>query len=264
VDLSANRMGCAGCYAIDDVLKARSLELGERNDNGGERKGVEAMQVDLEGNMVFQEVMNCVTHGLGVLLSLKGTSLLMEKVRGLPYHYWLSCRIYCASIMVLYTSSTLYHSFFALKKTKYIFQVFDKCAIYLLIAGSYTPFFMIALHHEPAWQRLLWFIWTCAISGILVEMFLPLWKHKKKFSLVMYLGMGWSCLVCVPDLVEVLSLRAMGLIVAGGVAYTGGVPFFVRNNNLDHSIWHMFVLAGSVFHWLCVFWYVAVPRVDPY
>ena len=114
--------------------------------------------------------MNCVTHGLGILLGTLGTYLLTRQVQHLPPHYNISCAIYSASIIVLYTSSTLYHSFFALKKTKFIFKVFDRCAIYLLIAGSYTPFLMIALHHEPKWSMyLLLFIWTCAISGILVE-----------------------------------------------------------------------------------------------
>mmetsp|Transcript_8828 Transcript_8828/g.15347 ORF Transcript_8828/g.15347 Transcript_8828/m.15347 type:complete len:90 (-) Transcript_8828:264-533(-) len=84
----------------------------------------------------------------------------------------------------------------------------------------------------------------------------PLWKHKPKFSLAMYLGMGWSCLICMNDLVSSLPMEALYYLVAGGVAYTSGVPFFVRNNNLDHSIWHCFVLAGSIFHWLCVYLYV--------
>mmetsp|Transcript_20791 Transcript_20791/g.43813 ORF Transcript_20791/g.43813 Transcript_20791/m.43813 type:complete len:211 (+) Transcript_20791:2-634(+) len=210
--------------------------------------------------MVFQEVMNCITHGLGIALGSFGTYLLSQQVQGLPSHYNRSCAIYSASLIVLYTSSTLYHSFFALQKTKFIFKVFDKCAIYLLIAGSYSPFLMIALHHLPHWSMyLLRFIWVCALSGIFVEASYPTWKHKSKFSLAMYLGMGWCCLVCLPDLVQVLPKEAMALMVAGGVSYTGGVPFFVRNNNLDHSIWHMFVLAGSVFHWLCVYWYVAIP-----
>ena len=118
----------------------------------------------------ISQVMNCVTHGLGILLGTLGTYLLTKQVQHLPPHYNMSCAIYSASIIVLYTSSTLYHSFFALKKTKFIFKVFDRCAIYLLIAGSYTPFLMIALHHEPKWSMyLLLFIWTCAISGILVE-----------------------------------------------------------------------------------------------
>lgn len=201
------------------------------------------VKVDLEGNMVFQEVstfgislcvclfccdltfflfhfqvMNCVTHGLGILLATVGTYLLHHQISGCPSHYILSCAIYSASLIVLYTSSTLYHSFFALKKTKFIFKVFDRCAIYLLIAGSYTPFLMIALHHEPKWSlHLLLFIWLCAISGVLVEALVMEWKHKSKFSLAMYLGMGWSCLVCLPDLVEVLHQNALALLVAGGV-----------------------------------------------
>lgn len=207
------------------------------------------------------QVMNCVTHGLGILLGTVGTFLLTKQVKNLPSYYIISCAIYSASVILLYTSSTLYHSFFALKKTKFIFKVFDRCAIYLLIAGSYTPFLMIALHHEPKWSlHLLLFIWACAISGILVEAFFMTWKHKSKFSLSMYLGMGWSTLACVTDMMEVLPNNALALIFAGGVAYTAGVPFFVRNNNLDHSIWHLFVLAGSIFHWLSIYWYVAIPK----
>lgn len=253
VDLSANRIGFRGCFAIEEALKGRM-------ENERCEDGELPVQIDLEGNMVFQEVMNCVTHGLGILLGTLGTYLLNNQISGCPSHYTLSCAIYSASVIVLYTSSTLYHSFFALKKTKFIFQVFDKCAIYILIAGSYTPFLMIALHHEPLWSlHLLLFIWACAISGILVEALAMQWEHKKKFSLAMYLGMGWSCMTCMPDLVEVLPMSALMLVVAGGVSYTGGVPFFVRNNNLDHSIWHLFVLAGSIFHWLAVYWYVAIP-----
>ena len=152
------------------------------------------------------------------------------------------------------------------------------CAIYILIAGSYTPFLMII--QPDHWLKLLAFIWVCSLAGILVEAILPLWKHKPKFSLTMYLGkfvyllysylfptltfhclsctgMGWTCLICLEDLATALSTNAIYCIVAGGVAYTGGVPFFVRNSNLDHSIWHCFVLAGSIFHWLCVYLYVA-------
>ena len=222
VDLSANRIGFRGCFAIEEALKEQMKVL---NNEGGEGKShIPSMQVDLEGNMVFQEVMNCVTHGLGILLGTLGTYLLSKQVSGRPSHYIISCAIYSASLIVLYTSSTLYHSFFALTKTKHIFKVFDRCAIYLLIAGSYTPFLMIALHHEPMWSlHLLLFIWACAISGVLVEALASQWKHKSKFSLTMYLGMGWSCMACLPDLLEVLPRSAVALMVAGGVAYTGGV-----------------------------------------
>jgi len=251
VDLCVNQMGFYGVFAIEKGLKNRRERL--------KAQGVddEDILVDLEGNMVFQEVMNCVTHGLGILLGTIGSFVLASKVRGMENHYKLSCAVYSISLVVLYMSSTLYHSFFALLRTRYIFQVFDKCAIYILIAGSYTPFLTIVLHHKPLWSgSLLAFIWVCALSGIGVEAFFPLWKYRPRFSLAMYLGMGWSCLICMHDFVEILPANALYLIIAGGVAYTSGVPFFVRNNNLDHSIWHVFVIAGSFFHWLCVYLYV--------
>ena len=139
------------------------------------------------------------------------------------------------SLLVLYTSSTLYHSFFALMITRYVFEVLDKCAIYILIAGSYTPYLQICLHDKPKWSiYLLAFIWFCAIAGVSVEACFPAWKYKPTFSLSMYLGMGWACVVCLPDLIEVVPQVTLHLLILGGVAYTGGVPFFVRNNNLDH------------------------------
>jgi len=251
IDLCVNQIGFYGVFAIEKALKNRKERLKAQGIDDDE------ILVDLEGNMVFQEVMNCVTHGLGILLGTIGTYFLAAKVEGMERRYKVSCAVYSTSLVVLYTSSTLYHSFFALLRTRYIFQVFDKCAIYILIAGSYTPFLTIALHHKPLWSAaLLTFIWVCAIGGIGVEAFFPLWKYRKTFSLAMYLGMGWSCLACMHDFVEILPMNALYLIVAGGVAYTGGVPFFVRNNNLDHSIWHVFVIAGSFFHWLCIYLYV--------
>ena len=259
VDVSANRLGFYGVFAIEKGLRnrrERRLAQGIDDDD---------ILIDLEGNLIFQEVMNCVTHGMGIILGTIGSFVLASKVKGMERHYRLSCMIYSISLVVLYMSSTLYHSFFALTRTRYIFQVFDKCAIYILIAGSYTPFLSIVLHHKPMWSKsLLGFIWTCALSGVSVEAFAPLWKFRKSFSLAMYLGMGWSCMVCMSDFAEILPTNALYLILAGGVAYTSGVPFFVRNSNLDHSIWHVFVLAGSFFHWLTVYYYVVEVDTTPF
>jgi len=244
VDLSVNRIGFGGCIAIEEAL-----------DNlGGKKK----MEVDMGGNLVFQEIMNTVTHGLGVILSIIGSSLLHRRVHDKPINYVISCGVYSASLLILYLSSTLYHSFFAMRVTQTIFSVLDHCAIYILIAGSYTPYLQISLAHKPIWsQYLLGFIWVCCFGGLIVEAFYPRWEYKGRFSLAMYLGMGWCCVVCLPDLVEVLPSNAVKLLILGGVGYTSGVPFFVRNNNLDHSIWHMFVLIASMFHWFGVFLYVA-------
>eukprot|EP00804_Cyclotella_cryptica_P003800 CCRYP_008942-RE/>CCRYP_008942-RE protein AED:0.36 eAED:0.36 QI:119/1/1/1/0/0/3/534/615 len=250
VDLSINRIGFRGCYELERALKEQ-MGKSSLTDNGPH------LMVNLDANMVLQEVMNSVTHGLGIVLAIIAACLLTKRAQGLPSHYVISCAIYSTALIVLYTISTLYHSFFALPTVKFIFKVIDRCAIYVLIAGSYSPFLMIALQHNEVWSmHLLLFIWACAFGGMFVEATMWHWKHKPKFSLSLYLFMGWSCLICFPDLVNVLSSNALGLLVAGGVSYTAGIPFFVRNSHLDHAIWHLFVLVGSICHWLCVYLHV--------
>lgn len=248
VDLSANRIGFRGCLAIEQAMLKRHPETHPFLD------------LDLDGNLVFQEVMNGVTHGLGILMAMVGSTLLYQRTKNMSTTHFVACSIYSASLLLLYTSSTLYHSFFTMINTKYIFAALDKCAIYILIAGSYTPFLQIALGHIPMWSIwLLLFIWACCFLGIYVQATLPDWKHKQRFSLLMYLGMGWACVMSLHDLMAALPSRAIQLMALGGVGYTAGVPFFVRNNNLDHSIWHLFVLAGSVSHWLAIYIYVVPP-----
>jgi len=249
IDLSANHCGYHGCIAVERALQAR------------EQKGMSTIIIDLEGNLVFQEICNGITHGLGVLMAFCGAWLLSNVVADKPSKlHSVSCGIYSTSLVVLYTSSTLYHSFFSMRHTKWVFEVLDKSAIYILIAGSYTPFLTIVLHHEPIYSiGLLIFLWVLCFLGIGVEFGCPTWAHKGKFSLAMYLGMGWSAIVCLPEVARILPRRPMDLMVLGGVAYTTRVPFFVRNNNLDHAIWHLFVLAGSIFHWCGIYFFVA-PR----
>jgi hemolysin III len=202
--------------------------------------------------------MNGITHGLGVVLSVIGGSLLSNRVQDQSLTHQISCSVYTTSLLVLYLSSTLYHSLYSLQHTKYIFQVMDKCAIYVLIAGSYTPFLTVMFADKPIYSvGLLGFIWTCCFLGISVEAFVPTWKWRPFFSLCMYLGLGWAAMTCLPETGHRLPMRCIHLIILGGVGYTAGVPFFVRNNNMDHAIWHLFVLSGSIFHWLAVYLYVA-------
>jgi hemolysin III len=250
VDLSANFIGRHGIAGIEKAVVERNLQA---------RGPEDLLTVNLEGNLVFQEIMNAFTHGLGLLLAVIGCFLMSRRVADRSHLHIISCGVYSTSLVVLYTSSTLYHSFFTMQNTKYIFEVLDKCAIYILIAGSYTPFLQIILAHEPLWSiGLLSFIWVCGTLGILVEAFLPIWKYRTAFSLAMYLGMGWASLVCLPEAGSLLPDNAIRLVILGGVAYTSGVPFYVRSNHLDHAIWHLFVLAGSMFHWFGIYLYVAV------
>jgi hemolysin III len=209
--------------------------------------------------------MNGITHGLGVLLSLYGGYLLSQRVHHQSYTHAISCGIYTSSLLALYLSSTLYHSFFTMLNTRYIFQVMDKCAIYILIAGSYTPFLQILMGDQLVFSYgLLGCLWLFGGLGIAVEAMYPTWKWKGTFSLSMYLGMGWAALLCLPHMKERLPTGCIHLVVLGGVAYTAGVPFFVRNNNLDHAIWHLFVLSGSILHWMAVFIYVAPKPLPVY
>ena len=137
--------------------------------------------------------MNAVTHCVGVLLSIVGGRLLSLEVRDTTVTHRISCAIYTVSLLLLYLSSTLFHSFFAMVNTRDVFRVMDKCAIYVLIAGSYTPFMQILLSDQPIYSfGLLGFIWMCCVLGISVEALYPNWKHKTMFSLSMYLGMGVS------------------------------------------------------------------------
>jgi hemolysin III len=132
-----------------------------------------------------------------------------------------------------------------------------------LIAGSYTPFLQILFADKPIWSvGLLGFIWLCGVLGIMVEAFYPTWRYRPMFSLTMYLGMGWAAMICLPDMAERLPQGCINYLVLGGVGYTAGVPFFVRDNNLDHAIWHLFVMSGSIFHWVGIYVYVA-PRPLP-
>uniref|UniRef100_A0A7S3L3E5 Uncharacterized protein n=1 Tax=Amphora coffeiformis TaxID=265554 RepID=A0A7S3L3E5_9STRA len=247
VDLSANFIGHVGCEVVDQAVM-------KMNTNAG----AVILTVDLEGNLVFQEIMNAVTHGLGVILAFVGSFLMSRRVADKDSRHVISCAVYNTSLIVLYTSSTLYHSFFSLQNTKYIFEVLDKCAIYILIAGSYTPFLTIVLGHEPIWSYgLLGFIWACCVFGIGVDASFPVWRYRNVFSLAMYVGMGWCCCICLPEVASLLPENAIRLMILGGVAYTTGIPFYLRSNNLDHAIWHLFVLAGSIFHWLGIYLYVA-------
>lgn len=249
VDLSANQIGHEGTVAIENLLKERM------NDSTEQRHQI---FVNLDGNLVFPEIMNAVTHCVGVFISILGGYMLLKRVRNESLAHNISCFIYACSLTALYLSSTLYHSFFTMLNTKNVFRVMDKCAIYLLIAGSYTPFLQILLSDQPMYSYgLLGFIYTCCILGISVEAMYPKWKSKSVFSLCMYLGMGWACLLCLPQMAERLHRDCIILVFLGGVAYTAGVPFFLRNNNLDHAIWHLFVMSGSILHWMAVYLYVA-------
>ena len=263
VDLSANRIGYRGCMAIDVAMtqlqtsyssllllqQQQQQQSNINSNNNNHQKQLQQqqgtfqipplLQLDMEGNLVLQEVMNSITHGCGIILAVIASVIMMNRVlrRQDDNHYAstrhvVSCTIYSISLIVLYTSSTLYHSFFTLRHTKYVFEVIDKCAIYILIAGSYTPFLQIVLSRHTLYSYgLLSFLWLLCGLGVTVEFMYPIWKYKGRFSLFMFLCMGWSALICIPEVARIIPSRALHLMTLGGLSYTAGVPFFVRNNS---------------------------------
>ena len=208
----------------------------------------------------LEELANSVTHGIGLLLSVAGLALLvtMAVLCGTVWHV-VSCAIYGATLVVLYAASTLYHSC-QQEKIKKIFRVFDHCAIYLLIAGTYTPFLLVNIRSAGNWVWFLFvFIWILALGGILLK---SLFFHRLPvFSTVLYVLMGWTAIVIIKPLLTYLSLHAVLWLVGGGVFYTSGIFFFFTERlRLSHTIWHVFVMLGSICHFCAVYFYVLPAR----
>lgn len=203
---------------------------------------------------VGEEVFNSVSHGVGALLAVVGASVIITLAACFgDVVVVLSCIVYGLSLVVLYTMSTLYHAF-PFEKVKKIFRIFDHTSIFILIAGSYTPFCLLALRDNPKGVWVAAVVWLCAVAGIIMNAVSL--EKTEKLSLVLYVIMGWAVIVVIKDIVAALSGPAFWLLLAGGLSYTGGLVFYKLKFRYMHSIWHLFVLAGSVLHYLCIVIYV--------
>ncbi|HAD49023.1 MAG: hemolysin III [Idiomarina sp.] len=201
-----------------------------------------------------EEVAHALTHGIGAALSIAALSVMVwwALAYGDVWHV-VSASIYGASLIILYTASTLYHAF-PWPRLKGYFQQLDHAAIFLLIAGTYTPFALINLRGPWGWS-LLGVVWGIALIGVVIELFVK--DAPKWLSLTLYLGMGWMALVAIKPMLDNVQLEGLMLLLAGGLAYTLGVVFYVwKSLPYHHAIWHLFVLAGSVFHFFSIFYYV--------
>lgn len=201
-----------------------------------------------------EEFANTVTHGFGLVLSLAGfvALVILASLRGDPILI-AGCVVYGLSLIVLYAASTIYHGTTSVE-LKHKLRLVDHCCIYLLIAGSYTPFGIIILNGTLG-QGLLALIWTFAVGGILAKLLL---QHRfPAVSVASYVVMGWLGVFAVQPMLETLGTEAVMLAVAGGVSYTLGVVFFALHRiPHHHAIFHVFVLAGSILHYAAVVGYV--------
>jgi len=206
---------------------------------------------------VGEEIAHGVTHGLGIALSIAGLAVLVAfaSLRGNARHV-VACSIFGATLILLYSASTLYHSI-PMPRVKNALRVLDHCAIYLLIAGTYTPFTLIVLRGAWGWT-LLAVVWGLAILGILFK--LKTTGRHGVLSTVLYIALGWCIVVAAGPLVHRLAPGGLVLLVLGGLSYTAGIAFYAwRRLPYHHAVWHLFVLAGSAFHFFAVLFYV-IPR----
>jgi len=206
---------------------------------------------------VGEEIANSVIHGIGVVLSIVALTILVVfgAMSGSSAKL-ASGIVYGLALVLEYTASTLYHSF-PWPRAKHVFKVLDHCGIYLLIAGTYTPFCLVTLADEGG-MRLFATVWAIAAVGIALESF---WTYRPRWlSALTYLGMGWLVVIAIGPLVANLDPTGVWLLAAGGLAYTVGTVFYVlKRVPYMHAIWHLFVLAGSVLHFLAVVLFVMPP-----
>ena len=201
-----------------------------------------------------EEIAHALTHGLGVVLAIAGLTVMVARATlyGTTTHI-VGAAIFGATLVLMYAASTLYHSI-PLPRAKKVLRIIDHSTIYLLIAGTYTPLTLVTLNGAVG-SALFVTVWTLAAIGVVFKIFAT--GRFEKLSLAIYLGMGWCVLLAIKPLLRTLETGGLILLVAGGLAYSGGVAFYLWERlRYHHAIWHGFVLAGSVLQYFAVLFYV--------
>lgn len=229
-ELPWNRLDRAGCEAMGDVLAARrrSLSLGE-------------------------EIANSVSHGVGFVAALAATPfLVLAGARGGGPAGTVGVGVFAGTVVLLYLASTLYHALPG-NRAKRVFRVIDHCAIFLLIAGTYTPFTLGILRGAWGWT-LFGLVWGLTVLGITLKAVGRI--RYPRLSPTLYVGMGWLALIAIRPLWLRMPVSGWLWLIAGGLAYTAGVAFYAAKRvRYAHFVWHVFVLMGTACHFFAVFWY---------
>jgi hemolysin III len=211
---------------------------------------------DERGQSLGEEIANSVTHGLGLALSLAALPILVIAAATTGDVWRLTAAsVYGATLVLLYAASTMYHALPG-HRTKAVFQRIDHAAIYLLIAGTYTPFVLVPLRGAWGWS-LFGVVWGLAVLGVVLKSVFGV--RLAALSTAVYVGMGWLALIAAGPLTTRPPVAGLTWLVGGGVLYTVGVAFFAwQRLRFSHALWHVFVLAGSVAHF-CAVWYALTP-----
>jgi len=202
-----------------------------------------------------EELANRITHAVAFIACLVGLVLLIAVASrsGDPWRV-VSCTVFGGCLLFFYSASTLYHTVRD-ERVRYLFRILDHVGIYLLIAGSYTPISLVTLRGSTGWW-LFGTVWGLAAAGIIFKAFMT---HRLRFlAPVLYIALGWLILFAFEPLLEAMPLKGVNLLIAGGVTYTVGIVFYAIDKiPFNHAIWHLFVIGGSVFHYLAIYFYVA-------
>jgi hemolysin III len=213
----------------------------------------------IEQYSFLEEIFNSVTHGIGVLISITGLVLLIvfSRIHG-DLSLVISCTVFGIALVLLYTASTLYHSS-QKSNVKHVFKILDHSCIYILIAGTYTPFLLVTLRGVIGWSMFA-LIWSLAVTGVLFKVF---FIHRFKIiSTIAYILMGWIIILAIKPLFQALPDGGLAWLICGGLAYTLGTIFFAWEKlPFNHTIWHLFVLTGSVCHFFAVMFYVIPQKI---
>ncbi len=202
---------------------------------------------------VVEEVINGVTHGLGAVASIVGLIFLLIVAISEDDALKIFCAIvYGSSMIALYLASTLYHSI-PMEKVKEVLRRIDICAIFLLIAGTYTPFVLISLGGALG-NTLFFVVWGLAIGGIVLNIWYI--KSFERWSFIYYLALGWICVFAIKPMLETMSFTGLSLLFIGGVLYSVGVVFLKSQKKFMHMIWHFFVIGGSACHYFAILYFV--------
>ncbi len=204
-----------------------------------------------------EEIANSVTHGIGVIVSIAGLVLLIvfSALYGNAWHI-VSSSVYGTSLLILYLSSTLYHSLQG-KRAKSFFRIMDHSSIFILIAGTYTPFTLVSLNGPWGWS-IFGLIWGLAVLGIIFKVFFT--GRYGFLSTLLYVLMGWMIVIAVKPVIEAVPTGGLILLLSGGLCYTAGLIFYAwKKLKYAHTIWHLFVIGGSALHYFAVMFYVIPP-----
>ena len=212
------------------------------------------METSIKYYSLGEEIANSITHGIGIVLAIAAL-VILTAFAGIYGNVWhiVSVSIYGTTLILLYTASTLYHSI-QHPRAKRILQILDHSAIYLLIAGTYTPFTLVSLRGPLGWW-LFGVVWGFAVLGTVFQS--SLMKRWRAVSLVLYIGMGWAIIVAIKPLIVSVATGGIVFLILGGLAYTTGILFYVwKKLKYHHAVWHLFVLTGSILHFFAVLFYV--------